>query len=112
LRNLCSAGCTTFISLLGDISVFCALHWGLRQRWTKAQLAASRGGGPISQVEAQIPGRTFGCRDLELFHRQLQLVTIQSFRLLAELGGSPSLSTAYSSVPRPLSLTFYYYIII
>ena len=101
--------------LLGTVrgvELHARMAWGLRQRWRKAQLAASAGGGPISQVEAQIAGRTFGCRDLELFHRQLQLVTIQSFSLLAELGGSPSPSTAYSSVPRSLSLTFYYYIII
>jgi hypothetical protein len=78
----------------------------------EAQLAASGGGGPISQVEAQIAGRTFGCRGLELFHRQLQLVTIQPFSLLAELGVSPSQSTAYSGIPRSLSLTFYYYIIV
>jgi hypothetical protein len=26
LRNLCSAGCTTFMGLLSDISLFCALQ--------------------------------------------------------------------------------------
>jgi len=78
----------------------------------EAQLAASGGGGPISQVEAQIAGRTFGCRGLELFHLQLRLITIQPFSLLAELGVSPSQSTAYACIPRSLSLTFYYYIII